>query len=283
MRGVERHADAAVLAPFDLAQTDNVGALADRIWQESGGVDVVVHSGGISQRSLLIHTAPGVDRQMMEVNYFGTLALTRALLPHMIAAGGGHFAVVTSLMGLFSAPLRSGYAGAKHAMHGWFEALAGPNTSAMATSASPWWRRGSSDRDFHKRPDRRRQPARLHGRRHRQWPLRRAQCAAVPSCAAIDRNKALVTPGKKGSPRVLAQPLCPRPAAPRRPPRQSHLTRTPSAGHTYSRPATSSTFVAFFSVRSTMKMAQMPDAKRVGPESLEDAGGRGEEGHITAS
>ena len=41
----------------------------------------------------------------------------------MIAAGGGHFAVVTSVMGLFSAPLRSGYAGAKHAMHGWFEAL----------------------------------------------------------------------------------------------------------------------------------------------------------------
>ena len=83
----------------------------------------MVHSGGISQRSRLIDTSTDVDRQMMEVNYFGTLALTRALLPHMIAAGGGHFAVVTSLMGLFSAPMRSGYAGAKHAMHGWFEAL----------------------------------------------------------------------------------------------------------------------------------------------------------------
>ena len=110
-------------------------------------MDVVIHSGGISQRSRLIDTVEAVDRAMMEVNYYGTLAFTRALLPHMIAAGGVHFAVVTSVMGLFSAPLRSGYARAKHAMHGWFEALRAEH-----------------------------QPAILRG---------------------IDRNRPLVTPGKK--------------------------------------------------------------------------------------
>jgi short-subunit dehydrogenase len=59
----------------------------------------------------------------MEIDYFGTVALTKALLPHFVAKKQGHFAVVTSLMGLFSSPLRSGYCGAKHALHGFFESL----------------------------------------------------------------------------------------------------------------------------------------------------------------
>jgi len=60
---------------------------------------------------------------VMEIDYFGTLALTKALLPGMVKRKQGHFVVVTSLMGLFSSPLRSGYCGAKHALHGFFESL----------------------------------------------------------------------------------------------------------------------------------------------------------------
>ena len=190
----EWNATDALVAPFDLAQTDNVGALADRIWQESGGVDVVVHSGGISQRSLLIQTAPGVDRQMMEVNYFGTLALTRALLPHMIAAGGGHFAVVTSLMGLFSAPLRSGYAGAKHAMHGWFEALRAEHHSdgIRVTMVAPGFVRTAISKNAltaDGSPQGTMDAATDNG-------ISAERCAAV-ILRGIDRKKALVTPGKK--------------------------------------------------------------------------------------
>ena len=54
---------------------------SNRRGSKTEGVDVVIHSGGISQRSRLIDTDPSVDRTMMEVNYFGTLAFTRALLP----------------------------------------------------------------------------------------------------------------------------------------------------------------------------------------------------------
>jgi short-subunit dehydrogenase len=84
---------------------------------------VLVHCGGISQRSRAIDTTLEVDRRVMEVDYFGTVALTKALLPHFVARKSGRFVVVTSLMGLFSSPLRSGYCGAKHALHGFFEAL----------------------------------------------------------------------------------------------------------------------------------------------------------------
>ena len=86
-------------------------------------VDIVIHCGGISQRSLAIDTSLEVDRHVMEIDYFGTIALTKALLPHFVKRQAGQFAVVTSLMGVFSSPLRSGYCGAKHALHGFFEAL----------------------------------------------------------------------------------------------------------------------------------------------------------------
>ena len=59
----------------------------------------------------------------MDINYLGTVALTKALLPHFQEKASGHFAVVTSVMGKFGSPYRSGYCGAKHALHGFFDVL----------------------------------------------------------------------------------------------------------------------------------------------------------------
>ena len=59
----------------------------------------------------------------MDINYLGTIALTKALLPHFIKNKKGHFVTVTSLMGKFGSPYRSGYCGAKHALHGFFDVL----------------------------------------------------------------------------------------------------------------------------------------------------------------
>jgi short-subunit dehydrogenase len=88
-----------------------------------GQVDALLHNGGISQRSLIKETSLAVDRKLMEVNYFGTVALTKAVLPHFIERKKGHFGVVTSLVGTFASPYRSSYAGAKHALHGFFDTL----------------------------------------------------------------------------------------------------------------------------------------------------------------
>ena len=184
----------ALLAPFDLASPDGIEPLVANLWEQAGGVDVVVHCGGISQRSRLIDTDPSVDRAMMEVNYFGTLAFTRALLPKMVAAGGGHFAVVTSLMGLFSAPMRSGYAGAKHALHGWFEALRAEHhdDGIRVTMVSPGFVQTDISRNA------------LTADGSAQGTMDDAtengisaeRCAAI-LLRGIDRNRALVTPGKK--------------------------------------------------------------------------------------
>ncbi len=85
--------------------------------------NLVFHAGGISQRSYALETSLEVDRKIMDVNYFGTVELTKALLPAMLKNGGGSFAVVTSLVGLFGYGVRSAYAASKHALHGFFESL----------------------------------------------------------------------------------------------------------------------------------------------------------------
>jgi dehydrogenase/reductase SDR family member 7B len=64
-----------------------------------------------------------VDRRLMEVNYFGTIGLTKYLLPHFIHRQQGHVVTITSLTGKFGTPYRSAYAASKHALHGFFDAL----------------------------------------------------------------------------------------------------------------------------------------------------------------
>lgn len=70
-----------------------------------------------------METSMEVDRKIMEVNYFGPIALTKFLLPHFSKQKRGQIAVMTSLAGKFGTPYRSGYAASKHALHGFFESL----------------------------------------------------------------------------------------------------------------------------------------------------------------
>jgi short-subunit dehydrogenase len=111
------------ILPLDLAYSGDFDQKVATALSFFGKVDMLLHNGGISQRSLIKDTQLEVDRKLMEVNYFGTVALTKAILPHFIDRQQGHFGVVTSLVGKFGSPYRSSYAGAKHALHGFFDTL----------------------------------------------------------------------------------------------------------------------------------------------------------------
>lgn len=108
---------------LDLSASSEFAAKVAMAISFFGKVDILLHNGGISQRSLIKDTQLEVDRKLMEVNYFGTVALTKAILPHFLTHKKGQFGVVTSLVGKFGSPYRSSYAGAKHALHGFFDTL----------------------------------------------------------------------------------------------------------------------------------------------------------------
>jgi len=83
----------------------------------------MVHNGGISQRSFVRETDLTVHRKLMEVDYFSYVEISKNLLPHFIQNKAGHFVVISSVMGKIGTPMRSAYAAAKHALHGFFDCL----------------------------------------------------------------------------------------------------------------------------------------------------------------
>jgi dehydrogenase/reductase SDR family protein 7B len=109
--------------PLDLSKPHELPDKAQAALQQHGAIDIVVHSAGLSQRALVQETDLRVDRLLMEVNFFGAVALTKAVLPAMLARRAGHIVVISSLLGKFGMRGRSGYAASKHALHGYFESL----------------------------------------------------------------------------------------------------------------------------------------------------------------
>lgn len=112
-----------LILPLDLSRSDELASHVSAALARFGRIDVLVHNGGVSQRSRVADTHLDVDRRIMEVNYFGAVALTKAVLPTMLQARSGHIVVVSSVMGKLGTPLRSAYAASKHALHGFFDCL----------------------------------------------------------------------------------------------------------------------------------------------------------------
>jgi len=119
----------ATSVPFDLGDEKSVEDAWETVKTTGLKIDALYNFGGISQRSLASETPLFVDRKIFEINYFGTIQLTKLVLPHMIKNGGGHISATSSLVGKFGFPYRSSYSASKHALHGFFESVLAENKS----------------------------------------------------------------------------------------------------------------------------------------------------------
>ncbi|HJW46326.1 MAG TPA: SDR family oxidoreductase [Lysobacter sp.] len=115
-----RPQDVAVL-PVDLARLTDADALAAQAAAHFGPIDVLVNNAGISQRTSMLDTGMPAYRQLMEIDLFAPMALTKALAPGWVERGSGHVVVVSSVFGHIAMARRTGYAAAKHALHGFFD------------------------------------------------------------------------------------------------------------------------------------------------------------------
>jgi short-subunit dehydrogenase len=111
------------ILPFDINDFDSTPNQVEKALSFFGRVDVLINNAGISQRSLILDSKFEVFKKIIEIDYLGTVALSRAILPHFISQQSGHYVVVSSVMGKFGSPYRSGYCGAKHALHGFFDVM----------------------------------------------------------------------------------------------------------------------------------------------------------------
>lgn len=118
----------ARIEPLDMLDTNSIFETAGRVLADGEKIAGLYQFAGISQRSLVVETPIENDRKIMEVNFFGAVALAKAILPHFIENGGGQLAATSSLVGKFGFPYRSAYSASKHALHGFFESLLAENS-----------------------------------------------------------------------------------------------------------------------------------------------------------
>jgi short-subunit dehydrogenase len=109
--------------PLDLVDPNSFKEKTNTALAFFDGIDILINSGGISQRALAKDTDLTVDRAIFETNFFGTIGLTKAILPNFIDKKSGQIVVISSVVGKIGTPLRSSYSGSKHALHGFFDSI----------------------------------------------------------------------------------------------------------------------------------------------------------------
>jgi len=113
----------SLILPFETTDYDVLPAKIEEARNWKGRVDILVNNAGISQRSLALDTHPDVHHKIINVDLLAPIWLTQLLLPHMIAAGGGHIVGISSVAGRVGVPLRTAYCAAKHGLIGYMDAL----------------------------------------------------------------------------------------------------------------------------------------------------------------
>ena len=111
------------IVPVDVSKLEDVTEAYQVATAYFGRIDILINNAGISQRSLTVDTDLEVYAKIMDINYLGTVAVTKSVLPEMIERGSGQVVTITSVVGKFGTPFRSGYAASKHALHGFFDSL----------------------------------------------------------------------------------------------------------------------------------------------------------------
>ncbi|XP_056616828.1 dehydrogenase/reductase SDR family member 7 [Triplophysa dalaica] len=112
-----------LVIPLDLTDRASHKEKTQTALKHFGDIDVLINNGGRTQRSIFIDTDVDVYEALMELNYLGTVSVTKQVLPHMMHRGSGIIATVSSVAGFVGVPLATGYSASKHAVQGFFNSL----------------------------------------------------------------------------------------------------------------------------------------------------------------
>ena len=116
-------ADRLDLRQLDITQHDSLAGAVEGIVRDHRRIDVLVNNAGFSSAGFAEDMSLAEIRDQMETNFFGNVAMTKAVLPVMRRQRSGHIILVTSVAGRIGQPMLSGYSASKFALEGWSEAL----------------------------------------------------------------------------------------------------------------------------------------------------------------
>jgi NAD(P)-dependent dehydrogenase (short-subunit alcohol dehydrogenase family) len=128
--GTSRNVDAPrswttgiVMRRLDVHDEAAVSELIDKVVSEAGRIDVLVNNAGSMLAGAIEETSMVEARDLFDINFFGAMRATTAVLPHMRAARSGRIIFISSVLGFLPAPFMGIYGATKHAIEGYAETL----------------------------------------------------------------------------------------------------------------------------------------------------------------
>jgi 3-dehydrosphinganine reductase len=107
----------------DVSDWKQVQAAVERVIRETGFPDLLINSAGVTHPGYVQGIPLEIFHEMMDINYFGTLHLVKALLPGMLERGSGHIVNISSAGGFVTGPGYGAYSPSKYAVRGFSDVL----------------------------------------------------------------------------------------------------------------------------------------------------------------
>jgi NAD(P)-dependent dehydrogenase (short-subunit alcohol dehydrogenase family) len=108
---------------LDITSDESVSSAVGHVIDRFGRLDVLVNNAGTGAAGAAEESSVAQDQRVFDINFFGLVRMTKAVLPHMRAAGAGRIINISSVLGLVPAPYMASYAATKHAIEGYSESV----------------------------------------------------------------------------------------------------------------------------------------------------------------
>ncbi len=109
--------------PADVSNWEQARAAVRGVMDEAGVPDLLINSAGVAHPGYAQELPLEIFREMMDINYFGTLHMVKALLPSMLEHGSGHIVNISSVTGFVTGPGYAAYSPSKYAVRGFSDVL----------------------------------------------------------------------------------------------------------------------------------------------------------------
>ena len=127
--GTSRHAssvaqrDGVTFLDLDVTNDESVTTAVRRVIERFGRLDVLVNNAGTGAAGAAEESSVAQTQRIFDINFFGLVRMTKAVLPHMRARGRGRIINISSVLGIVPAPYMAVYAATKHAIEGYSESV----------------------------------------------------------------------------------------------------------------------------------------------------------------
>lgn len=118
-----RETFAPKLVLLDFSDVDSLEEVVSELVDCYGYVDVLICNSSIKIKGPVQSISLDMDRNIMDINYFGPTTLAKGVLPSMMSRRSGQIVLVSSIHGRIAVPFRSSYAASKHAAQAFFDCL----------------------------------------------------------------------------------------------------------------------------------------------------------------